>query len=63
MTDQAQLEKDAARYRFLRNGNDGELWNDMHLKPADWYVLCDEFGESFDQVVDGLMLRNEWQWL
>jgi hypothetical protein len=59
MTDQVQLKKDAERYRFLRNGDDGELWNDLKLKPADWDVLCDEFGESFDQVVDELMIKNQ----
>ena len=57
----AQLKKDAARYNFLRNGEDGELWNDQELQPADWADLSDEFGESFDQKVDELMTKNEGQ--
>ena len=60
--DQAELEdliKDAQRYRFLRNGEDGELWNDRRLSPEDWYDLADEFGESFDQKVDEFMDRND----
>lgn len=59
MTELEQLKKDAARYQFLRNGEDGELWNEKALKPVDWEHLGDEFGESFDQAVDQLMVKNE----
>jgi hypothetical protein len=54
-----ELLKDAARYRFLRNGDDGETWNGRSLTPQDWYDLADEFGESFDQKVDEFMNRND----
>ena len=54
-----ELLRDAARQRFLRNGEDGELWNGRHLTPDDWYELADEFGESFDQKVDEFMNRND----
>lgn len=53
-----ELELIEKRYEFLRNGNDGELWNDLDLKPAHWEALQDEFGESFDQMVDSLRSFN-----